>query len=566
MAWLWANLFVLNLIFKMNTNNIFSYWRRDAVAGIITGMMAIPLTVGICLMSEYPVQTGLVTVVAACIISFITYLLVPGNHVGVPGVAAGLAPALAMGVHTFGMENMPFLIFLTACIQAVVWKFNWQKYILQLVPNYLVEGLLAGIGLKIALKFLPFTYLTFGDHQHANFILDSDHEIVMVLSLVSFGLFLLLFKRFQKTSPGLPYIATLVFGILCTLVFQLPLLEIPHVPIALRFPMPVVASLNTLLVLKMIGFALMLATIDVIEQVMSNAAIEKLDPLGRPCNTNNSLLTIWIANLASSFFGGMTNLDGLAKSTTNAVSGAVTKLSNLFTALVLSIVIFFPQLLSYLPEFSLGVIMIFSGWKMIAGLSHVIHQGKYAFMLSLFCGVLVFKLGIFEGLILALALHAFIAYFFLRNEGETFTGILQRLRGQFRDVETETSSVKDINTALAQDIPIVNKWMQAINKNSVEEVADLYAADAVLIPTLSDEIRDSNQKIKDYFVHFFQRENMQVELLTFSVKDFGNVRLNMGTYKFTFVQDHEPQTVTARFTFAIKESKIIEHHYSLVPN
>ena len=83
--------------------------RKDAVAGIITGLMAIPITIGICLMSEYPIQTGLVTVVFACIISFTTFLFRPGNYVGVPGIAAGLAPVLAMGVHQFGMANMPFL-------------------------------------------------------------------------------------------------------------------------------------------------------------------------------------------------------------------------------------------------------------------------------------------------------------------------------------------------------------------------------------------------------------------------------------------------------------------------
>jgi hypothetical protein len=33
---------------------------------------------------------------------------------------------------------------------------------------------------------------------------------------------------------------------------------------------------------EIIGYALMLSLIDVIEQVMSNSAIEKLDPLGRP--------------------------------------------------------------------------------------------------------------------------------------------------------------------------------------------------------------------------------------------------------------------------------------------
>ena len=76
-----------------------------------------------------------------------------------------------------------------------------------------------------------------------------------------------------------------------------------------------------------LGFAAMLAVVDVIEQVMSNAAIEKIDPLGRKCNTNNSLLAIWIANMGSSFFGGMTNLDGLAKSTTNKLAGAMTKFS-----------------------------------------------------------------------------------------------------------------------------------------------------------------------------------------------------------------------------------------------
>lgn len=414
-------------------NSIFKYWKRDAIAGTITGFMAIPLSVGICMMSEYPIQTGLITVIAACIISFITYLFKQGNHVGVPGIAAGLAPALAFGVHTFGMNNMPFLILLTATLQAIIWKFNWQKYILKLVPNYLVEGLLAGIGLKIALKFLPFTYLAFSDHQHASFILDTEHEIVMLLSVVSFGAFLWLYKKFQKTSPGIPYIVTIVLGIICTMLFKLPMLEIPHIPIKFLLPIPEVSSITPALALQMFGFALMLATIDVIEQVMSNAAIEKLDPLHRKCDTNNSLLAIWLGNFASSFFGGMTNLDGLAKSSTNAVAGAYTKLASLFTAAILAIVVFFPVLLSYLPEFSLGVIMIFTGWKMIAGIGHVIRLGKYQFVLSVFCGVLVYKLGIFEGLLLAILLHFIISFFSLKDAEVTTQEIWKTFKNKFGD-------------------------------------------------------------------------------------------------------------------------------------
>ena len=98
----------------------------------------------------------------------------------------------------------------------------------------------------------------------------------------------------------------------------------------------------------MIGFAVLLAAIDVIEQVMSNAAIEKIDPLKRKSHSNNSLLAIWIANMGSSFFGGMTNLDGLAKSTTNALAGAHTKFSVLIIGCVVT---FFTFNVEYLLEF-----------------------------------------------------------------------------------------------------------------------------------------------------------------------------------------------------------------------
>ena len=559
----------INLTKKMNSNkNIFASLKRDATAGTVTGLMAIPLSVGICLMSDYPIQTGLITVFAACIIGFIAYLFRPGNHVGVPGIAAGLAPALAMGVHTFGMQNMPFLIMLTAVIQALVWKFNWQKFILKAVPNYLVEGLLAGIGLKIALKFLPFTYLTYSDHQHANFILDSGHELIMALSLASFILFIFLYKKYSTTSPGLPYIITIAVGIVCGFIIQLPQLEIDHMPFYIRLPLPEISSITPILALQMFGFSLMLATIDVIEQVMSNAAIEKLDPLKRKCDTNNSLLAIWVANLVSSFFGGMTNLDGLAKSTTNAVAGAYTKVSNLFTALVIGVVIVFPALLSYLPEFSLGVIMIFTGWKMISGLNHVIHQGQYPFVLAVLCGILVFKLGIFEGLLIALAVHSIVTYLFLRNDGVSMIEMWHKIKNKFGVDNTPTAS--NVNQELSNkkplEYPVVTAWMENINNHRLENILKMYDDDAVLLPTLSDEIRDTKTKIEDYFTHFLKRENLHVEMENCIIHEYGEVRLKMGVYQFSWQENFEPQKVRARFTFAVKNGKIIEHHSSLMPD
>ena len=142
------------------------YVGRDLSAGVITATMAIPLSIGIALMSDYPIQVGLATVAFASFIAFIFAMFRPGNYIGAPGIAAGLAPILAIGVATFGMENMAFIIFMTAFFQALIWTFNWQRYLLMAVPGYLVEGLLAGIGLKIALKFLPFYRIGHGKSKN----------------------------------------------------------------------------------------------------------------------------------------------------------------------------------------------------------------------------------------------------------------------------------------------------------------------------------------------------------------------------------------------------------------
>jgi MFS superfamily sulfate permease-like transporter len=158
------------------------------------------------------------------------------------------------------------------------------------------------------------------------------------------------------------------------------------------------------------GFAAMLAVIDVIEQVMSNAAIQKIDPLKRKCNSNNSLLATWIANIGASFFGGMTNLDGLAKSTTNQLAGAYTKFSVLIIGGVVTFFVINPQYLELLPKFAVAIIMMFTGWKMIAGLMHVTHHGPYALVLAFLTAVLVYKVGIFEGLLVAMAVHGAVHY------------------------------------------------------------------------------------------------------------------------------------------------------------
>lgn len=388
------------------------YIFRDLQAGVITGAMAIPLTAGIALMSDYPIKVALATVVLACFVGWINAWLKPGNYIGAPGVAAGLAPVLALGVASFGLENMAFVVFLTAFIQAIVWKFNFQKYILVAVPAYLVEGLLAGVGLKIVINFFAMIY-EIPPGTVTDVFWNAARIQMILISVSGFMVFLYLFIKFQSTQPAIPYFVLITAGTILAQFIDMPMLHVEDVPLQLALPLPHFDSVTTWL--YVIGFAAMLAIIDVIEQVMSNAAIQKIDPLQRKCNTNNSLLAIWIANMGASFFGGMTNLDGLAKSTTNKLAGAYTKFSVLIIGCVILFFVLNTQYLEYLPKFSLAAIMIFTGWKMMMGLLHVAHQGQYALILATLCALLVYRLGIFEGLLISLAIHGFVNFVVLHQ-------------------------------------------------------------------------------------------------------------------------------------------------------
>lgn len=558
--------------------------KRDALAGTITGLMAIPLTVGICLMSEYPVQLGLATVIAACGISFFFYLFKPGNHIGVPGVAAGLAPILALGIHRFGVQNMPWLIFLTSIFQAVVWRYNLAKYILKAVPPFLIEGLLAGVGLKIAMKFLPYTYETVG---HSDEFWTSERGLVMLCSAVGFVMFLYLFKRFKDTSPGVPYIAVIGGSIWLASYVEFPMLHVESVEFALAWPIPDFATITPTMHVEMVLYAAMLMLIDVIEQVMSNAAIEQIDPLGRKSNSNNSLIVMWVGNMASSFFGGMTNLDGLAKSQTNRMAGALTKMSVLFVAAVLGVVLAFPELLSRLPEFSLAVLMVFTGWKMIAGLYHVAQAGPYAFGLAMFCGFLVFQHGIFEGLLAALALHSFITLVIFRHDHVPVLVILKKFVRLFSDrVHPHATSTMDVHedadsgglvyssvtrsgTEKKNFDDFIADWAFGVDNHNILAVVSTYAPDGLLWGTFAKDLRTGHFHIRRYFEHLFDLDGVKVHFETGETRQYGEIYIRSGSYVFSYRKKGATMHVPARYSFVCKKEKtgwyILEHHSSEFP-
>lgn len=557
--------------------------KRDAVAGIVTGLMAIPLTVGICLVSQFPVQKGLATVVVACLISFIVYLFRPGNHVGVPGVAAGLAPLLAEGIHAFGMENMPFVIFLAALMQAIVWRFQLAKFILKAVPGFLIEGLLAGVGLTIIMKFLPYTYVP---EDNSSVFWSPSRIVLIASSIVGLMLFVYLYQRFKENKPGVPYIALIAGGVWAALYIRYPMLHVEPVSFQFALPWSNVASISPSLYLNMLRFSLILMLVDVIEQVMSNAAIERIDPLGRKSNSDNSLLVMWTGNLAASFFGGMTNLDGLAKSSTNRMAGAVTKMSALVVAGVISVVLAFPSLLAWMPEFSLGVLMVFTGWKMVMGLYSAAEHGAYEFGLAMFCGVLVFELGLFEGLMYSLAIHSFIVYVIFRHSDVPTLQILRKFLGIFSDsrhphstatmevVADESGSLvyRTVSRPITENKDLdafIADWAQGVNFRNVSSVVGTYDSQGLLWGTFAKDLRSGHFHIRRYFEHLFELDRVSVHFESGETRQYHDIYIRSGSYRFSYWKKGVLVNVPARYSFVCKRERtgwyILEHHSSEFP-
>ena len=51
--------------------------------------------------------------------------------------------------------------------------------------------------------------------------------------------------------------------------------------------------------------------------------------------------------------------------------------------------------------------------------------------------------------------------------------------------------------------PVLREWLKAVEQRDADLISSLYAESAVLIPLMSNTIRNGNELIRDYFEQFF---------------------------------------------------------------
>ncbi|MNN57372.1 Calcium/calmodulin dependent protein kinase II Association [compost metagenome] len=135
----------------------------------------------------------------------------------------------------------------------------------------------------------------------------------------------------------------------------------------------------------------------------------------------------------------------------------------------------------------------------------------------------------------------------------------------YRTVAQAPANVKDREIA-----GLFDRWNSALQTGNVQSVVDLYAPDAVLQPTVSNQVRTTPDQIKDYFDHFMALKPVG-QINYREIRQLGsNVAMDSGVYTFTLTEaTGKIRQVQARYTFVYEQVdgqwKILNHHSSAMP-
>ncbi|KUF24969.1 SgcJ/EcaC family oxidoreductase [Xanthomonas phaseoli] len=116
---------------------------------------------------------------------------------------------------------------------------------------------------------------------------------------------------------------------------------------------------------------------------------------------------------------------------------------------------------------------------------------------------------------------------------------------------------------------LFDTWNAALATGNPHKVADLYAPDGVLLPTVSNEVRASREQIENYFEMFLTKKPQGVVNYR-TVRVLDDSAVDAGVYTFTLTDKAgKKSNVQARYTFVYEKRDgkwlIINHHSSAMP-
>lgn len=397
-------------------------FRRDLVAGITVGLVALPLAMAFAIASGMSPQQG---IYCAVVTGFIISAL-GGSMVQIGGPTGAFVVVVSGIVTQYGITGL-YVCTLMAGVMMIVMGLTGTGSAVKFIPRPIVIGFTNGIALLIAsTQIRDFLGVQMPSNPSAfldRLVMIGQHLSTTSMPAVSLAIAslatILLVNRYVKGVPGT--VVALVLGTAAAYVFQLPVETIGSrfggVPSGL--PTMHVPTMQPELILKLISPAITVAMLGAIESLMSAVVADRMS--GDRHNPNVELIAQGVANVISPMFGGLPATGAIARTATNVRSGARTPVSGMIHALTLVVILLVgAPLAAKIPLAVLAAILMIVAanmgeWKEILPLIRQTYTDRIVWAVTLFLTVFAdLTVAVEVGMVLA-------ALLFIRRVSETTT-------------------------------------------------------------------------------------------------------------------------------------------------
>ncbi len=416
------------------------HWLPNIVAGVIVGVVALPLAMAFAIASGARPEQGIYTaIISGGIVS-----LAGGSRLQIAGPTGAFIAILAGITAEYGIAGLQVAT-LMAGIMLVCMGVARMGGVIKFIPSPVIVGFTSGIGVIIFVgQWRDFLGLppVGGQHFHEKLWqlllnLPAFHPATAGLAVLS--LLLVIFAPRLKVLarvPG-PLVAMVVATVLCSVLDLEGVATIGSAfgGIPRGLPTFTAPDLSLTQVITLIGPAFTIAMLGAIESLLSAVVADGM--AGTRHDSNQELIGQGLANIAAPLFGGFAATGAIARTATNIRNGASSPLAGVVHALtLLAVLLFLAPLASDIPLAALSAILFVVAWNMseVRHFSHILTRAPTADRVVL---VITFLLTVFADLVVAVNVGVILA-------------VLHFMRRMAASVETEKLGGSELQAELRQ--------------------------------------------------------------------------------------------------------------------
>ncbi|NYT65081.1 STAS domain-containing protein [Alcaligenaceae bacterium] len=395
------------------------HWMANIFAGVIVGIVALPLAMAFAIASGVKPEQGLYTaIIAGLIVS-----ILGGSRVQIAGPTGAFIVILAGIVAQHGVEGLQIATLMAGVILLTL-GIARMGVVIKFIPAPVIVGFTAGIGVIIWVgqwkDFFGLPAIT-GQHFHEKLwqllqLLPQFHIATTVLALLS-----LLLVIYTSRIPYLARVpgplAALVVVTLLQAIFHFDHVatigstfgEIPRGLPGWQWP-----EITLTRVVELMGPAFAIAMLGAVESLLSAVVADGM--AGTRHDSNQELVGQGLANIVAPLFGGIAATGAIARTATNIRNGGNSPLAGIVHAAVLVFVLLLlAPLAANIPLATLAAILFVVAWNM-SDVRHVIKIVRGAPRADIVILVVTFVLTVFADLVVAVNIGVVLAMLhFLRR-------------------------------------------------------------------------------------------------------------------------------------------------------